>query len=54
VSRRYDRFSAAAYEEGISRIYSGIHFRTAMKIGFWQGSRIARNIDDKLLQPVSH
>ena len=53
VSRRYNRFSAAAYEEGISRIYCGIHFRTAMNIGVWQGGRIARYIDDHLLRPVS-
>jgi hypothetical protein len=52
-SRRYNRFSAAAYEEGISRIYCGIHFRTAMKIGFWQGGRIARYVDDNVLRPVS-
>jgi hypothetical protein len=53
ASRRYERFSAAAYEEGISRIYCGIHFRTAMNIGFWQGSRIADYVDDNLLRPVS-
>ena len=44
ASRRYNRFSAAAYEEGLSRIYCGIHFRTAMKIGFWQGGRISHYI----------
>ena len=53
ASRRYNRFSAAAHEEGVSRIYCGIHFRTAMKMGFWQGGRIARYVDDNLLRPLS-
>ena len=53
ASRRYNRFSAAAYEEGLSRIYCGIHFRTAMKMGFWQGSRIAHDIDEHLLRPTA-
>jgi hypothetical protein len=53
VSRGYDRFSAAAYEEGISRIYCGIHFRTAMKMGFRQGSRVATYVHKNLLRPVS-
>ena len=53
VSRRYHRFSAAAYEEGISRIYCGIHFRTAMNTGFWQGRRVAQYVDRNLLRPVA-
>jgi hypothetical protein len=53
-SRRYNRFSAAAYEEGISRIYCGIHFRTAMNIGFWQGGRVARYVNETVLRPVEN
>jgi hypothetical protein len=35
--RCYQHFSVAAYEEGLSRIYCGIHFRGAMNAGFVQG-----------------
>ena len=52
VSRTYKRFSAAAYEEGISRIYCGIHFRTATNMGFATGGLIARHVDKTLLQAV--
>jgi len=52
ASRTYKRFSAAAFEEGISRIYCGIHFRTAMNMGFVQGARVARHVDESVLQPL--
>jgi membrane-associated phospholipid phosphatase len=52
ASRTYKRFSAAAYEEGISRIYCGIHFRTAMNMGFVTGGRIAHYVDKTLLRVV--
>ena len=52
ASRTYKRFSAAAYEEGISRIYCGIHFRTAMNAGFAAGARIAHYVDKTRLQRV--
>ena len=52
VSRTYKRFSTAAYEEGLSRIYCGIHFRTAMNKGFVTGRRIAHYVDNTLLQPL--
>jgi membrane-associated phospholipid phosphatase len=52
ASRTYRRFSAAAYEEGVSRIYCGIHFRTAMNMGFLTGARIAHYVDKNLLQAV--
>jgi EmrB/QacA subfamily drug resistance transporter len=41
ATRTYGRFSAAAYEEGISRIYCGIHFRSAMNAGFLTGALVA-------------
>jgi membrane-associated phospholipid phosphatase len=50
ASRTYHRFSAAAYEEGLSRIYCGIHFRTAMNTGFRQGALIAHYVDRHLLR----
>jgi membrane-associated phospholipid phosphatase len=50
ATRTYTRFSAAAYEEGISRIYCGIHFRTAMNAGFTTGERTARYTDRILLR----
>ena len=45
ASRTYRRYSAAAYEEGISRIYCGIHFRSAMNVGFVTGVLVARHVD---------
>ena len=52
ATRTYKRFSAAAYEEGVSRIYCGIHFRTAMNVGFRMGTLTARYADRTLLRPV--
>jgi hypothetical protein len=52
ASRTYKRFSAAAYEQGISRIYCGIHFRTAVNTGFAQGALVARYVDEHVLQPL--
>jgi membrane-associated phospholipid phosphatase len=52
ATRTYHRFSAAAFEEGLSRIYCGIHFRSAMNAGFLQGGLIARYVDRHLLRPL--
>lgn len=52
VTRTYRRFSRAAYEEGISRIYCGIHFRTAMNRGFAMGGLIAHHVDATLMRPL--
>ncbi len=52
VSRTYNRFSDAASEEGISRIYCGIHFRNAMDAGLAQGGLVAGYVVDNLLRPV--
>jgi membrane-associated phospholipid phosphatase len=52
ASRTYARFSTAAAEEGISRIYCGIHFRSAMNSGFMQGALIARYVHKTLLRPL--
>lgn len=52
VSRTYNRFSVAAAEEGISRIFCGIHFRNAMNAGLVQGRQVARHVFTNLLKPV--
>ena len=50
ASRTYRRFSAAAYEEGVSRIYCGIHFRTAMNVGFRSGAQVADHVGQTILR----
>jgi hypothetical protein len=40
VTRSFDSFSAAAAEAAISRLYSGIHFRSANQDGMQSGSTI--------------
>jgi PAP2 superfamily len=41
VSRSYGSFSEAAAEEGVSRLYCGIHFRNGIAAGFEQGEAVA-------------
>lgn len=53
VSRTYQRFSDAAFEEGISRIYCGIHFRNAMDTGLAQGGQVAERVVGSLLRPIA-
>ena len=48
VNRSYERFSAAAAEEGISRIYCGIHFRNAIDTGLAQGDAVAAQVVNAL------
>ena len=52
VTRTYRRFSAAAQEEAVSRLYCGIHFRTAMDAGLRMGASTARYVDRTLLRPL--
>lgn len=52
VSRTYSRFSTAASEEAISRIFCGIHFRSGMNAGLAQGRQVARYVFRNLLRPV--
>jgi hypothetical protein len=42
VSRRFRGFSAAAIENGLSRVYGGIHFVRAVIDGYRQGQGIGR------------
>jgi PAP2 superfamily len=49
--RQFKGFSAAAEENGLSRLYSGIHFRHAVKDGRRQGRSVGRAVAEAL-QPV--
>jgi hypothetical protein len=42
--RTYDSFAAAAQEAAISRLYGGIHFRSAIERGLEQGERIGAEV----------
>jgi hypothetical protein len=42
ITRSFVAFSQAARENGESRIYAGIHFRSAVKDGIQQGKKIGR------------
>lgn len=52
VSRTYTRFSRAAYEEAVSRVYCGIHFRNGMNAGLAQGAAVAHHTFENLLRPL--
>jgi PAP2 superfamily len=48
VTRDFKGFSAAAEENGLSRLYAGIHFRLAVKDGRRQGRSIGRVVAEAL------
>jgi hypothetical protein len=52
VTRSYASFSAAAQENGVSRILVGFHFRKAVDEGIEQGDRIGDLAVDRFLRPV--
>lgn len=52
VTRSYMGFSKAAEENGLSRIYAGIHFGDAVKAGRRQGRSIGQSVAESL-PPVS-
>jgi len=52
VTRRYHSFTQAAVENGLSRVYGGIHFLHAVNDGFRQGKGIGR--DTARLLPREH
>jgi hypothetical protein len=52
VSRTYTRFSRAAYEQAVSRVYCGIHFRHGINTGLAQGAAIAHYTFENLLRPL--
>jgi hypothetical protein len=52
VTRTYDSFSAAAEENGLSRILVGFHFRHAVEDGIKHGRMIGGRAVDRFLRPV--
>ena len=51
-TRSYTSFSQAAEENGNSRIYAGIHFRTAVEDGIRQGDQIGGFVFTHILRPL--
>jgi membrane-associated phospholipid phosphatase len=51
VTRQFDSFKEAAIENGLSRVYGGIHFLHAVKDGYRQGQGIGRAVS-RLLPAV--
>jgi hypothetical protein len=52
VTRSYASFSAAAQENGISRMLVGFHFRKGVEEGIEHGDRIGDLTVDRVLRPV--
>ncbi len=52
LTRSYTSFSQAAAENGESRIYAGIHFRSAVEDGIQQGQKIGQFVFTHALQPL--
>jgi len=52
ITRSYSSFSQAADENGESRILAGIHFRSAVRDGIWQGRKIGKFVAMHILEPV--
>jgi hypothetical protein len=51
VTRHYRGFSQAAEENGMSRLYAGIHFRHAVRVGRDHGRRVGQTVA-KALAPL--
>jgi len=51
VTRRFDRFSDAADEAGMSRIYGGIHWQFDNVDGLAGGRKIARHVLENCMKP---
>jgi hypothetical protein len=54
VQRSFTRFSAAAREATLSRIFAGVHFRFDLITGGQLGRHVAKVVDDNLLRSVGH
>jgi hypothetical protein len=52
ITRSYTSFSQAARENADSRVYAGIHFRTACRDGLIQGTRVGRYVFEHALRPA--
>jgi hypothetical protein len=48
ATRQFKKFSEAAEENGLSRLYAGIHFRYAVKEGRRQGRNVGRAVAEAL------
>lgn len=46
--RSFNSFNEAAEEAAISRMYGGIHFRTAIEVGVRQGRNLGKFVNEKL------
>lgn len=53
VVRRFRRFSDAAREAGLSRIYGGIHFPSANEGGLQSGEKVGKFVACEFLQPLA-
>ena len=54
VQRSFTRFSAAAREATLSRIFAGVHFRFDLITGGQLGRHVAKVVDDNLLRSIEH
>jgi hypothetical protein len=52
--RAHKSFSAAADEANNSRVYGGIHFRTAVRDGRTIGDSVGRLVTETLMRPLHH
>jgi hypothetical protein len=53
LTRRFWSFSDAARENGASRVFAGIHFRTAVRAGYEQGDAVGAWVYENALRPVA-
>jgi hypothetical protein len=51
IERHFDTLSQAEYEAAMSRVYAGIHFRTACMDGLKQGNKIGNYVVRHYLRP---
>jgi hypothetical protein len=52
ITREFWSFSAAARENGASRVFAGIHFSTAVNAGYVHGTQIGDWVFAQALRPV--
>jgi hypothetical protein len=52
ITRSFSNFSDAAQENADSRVYAGIHFRSACEDGLHQGEKVGKYVFANLLAPV--
>jgi hypothetical protein len=52
ITRHFSSFSQAARENADSRVYAGIHFRTACRDGLKLGGKIGKFIVGHVLEPL--